>query len=63
MKYIVNYGYKNSFESNSRNARQHARNLGESVIIRDKSGKFVCGAHYEWDCGNVTIAVFTHIDE
>ena len=45
MKYVVHYGYRNSIESNSRNAKQHLINLGgNSIRIETKSGEFVCSA-------------------
>lgn len=59
MKYIVKYGYGNAFKSDSRNARKHARDLGESVTIYDKRGNFVCSARYEWDGKKPVISVYT----
>ena len=54
MKYIVRYGM-NAIESNSRNAKQHLRNLGgEYVRIETRSGKFVCSAT-RWGDGRVTV--------
>ena len=54
MKYIVKYGM-NAIESNSRNAKQHLRNLGgEYVRIETKSGEFVCAATRGGD-GRVTV--------
>ena len=46
MRYLVHYGNGNKIKSNSRNARQWARDLGESVTITNSSGKFVCRARY-----------------
>ena len=55
MKYVVHYGYRNSIESNSRNAKQHLINLGgDSVRIETKSGKFVCSAT-RWGDGSMTV--------
>lgn len=49
MKYIVKFGM-NAIESNSRNAKQHLRNLGgEYVRIETKRGEFVCSAKHEAD--------------
>lgn len=54
MKYIVRYGM-NAIESNSRNAKQHLRNLGgEYVRIEAKSGEFVCSAT-RWGDGSMTV--------
>ena len=54
MKYIVKYGM-NEIESNSRNAKQHLRNLGgEYVRIETKGGEFVCAATLGGD-GHVTV--------
>ena len=55
MKYVVHYGYRNSIESNSRNAKQHLINLGgDSVRIETKSGEFVCSAT-RWGDGSITV--------
>ena len=55
MKYVVHYGYRNSIESNSRNAKQHLINLGgDSIRIETKSGEFVCSAT-RWGDGSMTV--------
>ena len=55
MKYVVHSGYRNSIESNSRNAKQHLINLGgDSVRIETKSGEFVCAAT-RWGDGSMTV--------
>ena len=55
MKYVVHYGYRNSIESNSRNAKQHLINLGgDYARIETKSGEFVCSAT-RWGDGNITV--------
>lgn len=46
MKYLVHYGNGNKVETDSRNARQWARDVGESVTITNNSGKFICRAVY-----------------
>ena len=44
----------NAIESNSRNAKQHLRNLGgEYVRIETRSGEFVCSAT-RWGDGSMT---------
>ena len=55
MKYVVHYGYRNSIESNSRNAKQRLIDLGgEYVRIETRSGKFVCSAT-RWGDGSMTV--------
>ena len=55
MKYVVHYGYRNSIESNSRNAKQHLIGLGgEYVRIETRSGEFVCSAT-RWGDGSMTV--------
>lgn len=54
MKYIVKYGM-NAIESNSRNAKQHLRNLGGGYVrVETKSGEFVCSAT-RWGDGSMTV--------
>ena len=55
MKYVVHYGYRNSIESNSRNAKKHLRDLGgDYVRIETRSGEFVCSAT-RWGDGGMTV--------
>lgn len=52
MKYIVKYGDygMNAIESNSRNAKQHLRNLGgNSVSVYNKGGKLISRAERDGD--------------
>ena len=56
MKYIVKFHGINAIESNSRNAKQHLRNLGgDYVRIETRSGEYVCSAT-RWGDGTITVS-------
>lgn len=56
MKYIINYGY-NKLESNSRNAKKWAQDLGQDVTITTKKGKVVSRAMIDANGNVYSVAV------